>query len=137
MGATSTASAAVVAAAFSSAASVPVTSDGYLASGNTVDLTLGFTPTPRSTLTVVNNTGLGFINGAFDNAIAHDIASESLSAVAEQIDGAVRALVEEAHSRAREILEQKRAALDALAALLEEKEVIGGAEAQAVLQAHP
>jgi cell division protease FtsH len=56
---------------------------------------------------------------------------------AEQIDGAVRALVEEAHSRAREILEQKRAALDALAALLEEKEVIGGAEAQAVLQAHP
>ncbi len=54
---------------------------------------------------------------------------------AEKIDGAVKALVEEAHSRAREILEQKRAALDALAALLEEKEVIGGAEAQAVLQA--
>jgi len=53
---------------------------------------------------------------------------------AKQIDRAVKALVEKAHDRAREILEQKRAALDALAALLQEKEVISGAEAEALLR---
>ncbi|MCK7495564.1 MAG: hypothetical protein MZW92_34490 [Comamonadaceae bacterium] len=35
--------------------------------------------------------------------------------------------MEEAHGRARGILEHKRPALEALAALLQEKEVIGGA----------
>jgi cell division protease FtsH len=53
---------------------------------------------------------------------------------AEQIDGAVRALVEEAHGRAREILVQRRSALDALAALLQEKEVISGEEAAEILR---
>ncbi len=51
----------------------------------------------------------------------------------EQIDTAVRALVEDAHRCAREILEQRRPALDAVAQLLQEKEVISGAEAEAVL----
>jgi cell division protease FtsH len=50
-----------------------------------------------------------------------------------QIDTAVRALVEDAHRCAREILEQRRPALDAVAQLLQEKEVISGAEAEAVL----
>jgi cell division protease FtsH len=53
---------------------------------------------------------------------------------ARQIDSAVKALVEEAHGRARRILEQKRAALEALAALLQEKEVISGAQAEALLK---
>jgi len=53
-----------------------------------------------------------------------------------QIDSAVKALVEEAHQRASDILVQDRSALDALAALLQDKEVISGAEAEAVLAAH-
>lgn len=52
---------------------------------------------------------------------------------ARQIDSAVKALVEEAHGRARRILEQKRPALEALAALLQEKEVISGAQAEALV----
>ena len=42
--------------------------------------------------------------------------------------------MEEAHHRARKILEEKRSALDEVAALLQEKEVISGAEAEAVLE---
>jgi cell division protease FtsH len=48
------------------------------------------------------------------------------------IDDSVRALVDEAHDRARGILEKQRAALDALAARLQEKEVIGGDEARQI-----
>jgi len=59
--------AAVVTATFSSSSSIPVSSAGYTASGNTVDLTLAYTPTPGTSLTVIDNTGLGFIQGAFDN----------------------------------------------------------------------
>jgi cell division protease FtsH len=51
----------------------------------------------------------------------------------QQIDAAVRALVEDAHRGARDILEQQRPALDALAALLQEKEVISGADAETLL----
>jgi cell division protease FtsH len=51
------------------------------------------------------------------------------------IDGAVRALVEEAHDRARNILDDQRRALDALAARLQEKEVIGGEEARKIVAA--
>ena len=53
---------------------------------------------------------------------------------AEQIDAAVRALVEEAHGRAREILVRRRSALEALAALLQQKEVINGEEAAEILR---
>jgi len=55
---------------------------------------------------------------------------------ARQIDAAVRALVEEAHERAGGILQKGRSALDALAEQLQKKEVISGAEAQAVLSQH-
>ncbi len=51
------------------------------------------------------------------------------------IDDAVRALVEEAHDRARGILDEQRQALDALAARLQEKEVIGGEEARKIVAA--
>ena len=44
------------------------------------------------------------------------------------IDTEVRTLVEEAHTRAQDILSQRRKTLDAVAALLQQREVIGGAE---------
>ncbi|MBL9133580.1 MAG: hypothetical protein JNG86_20385, partial [Verrucomicrobiaceae bacterium] len=55
-----------VTAVFSSADHIPVTSDGYTASG-TLQLSLGFAPPPGADLTVVKNTGLGFISGTFSN----------------------------------------------------------------------
>ncbi|MDA8164315.1 MAG: ATP-dependent zinc metalloprotease FtsH [Desulfobacteraceae bacterium] len=48
------------------------------------------------------------------------------------IDGEVRALVEEGHERAASILKENRARLEALAGLLQEREVISGAEAKRV-----
>ena len=46
---------------------VPVTSREFIATGNTVNFTLNFAPAAGTELMVVNNTGLGFINGTFDN----------------------------------------------------------------------
>ncbi|MEP2776553.1 MAG: choice-of-anchor D domain-containing protein [Luteolibacter sp.] len=54
-------------ATYSSATDVPATAAGYTASGNTVDFILGFAPTMGTNLTVVRNTGQGFIAGEFDN----------------------------------------------------------------------
>ena len=54
-------------AAFTSASSVGVNSSGYTASGSTVNLTLGYAPPTGTNLTVINNTGIGFIRGRFDN----------------------------------------------------------------------
>ena len=49
------------------------------------------------------------------------------------IDAAVKTLVEDSHQRARTILEKLRPALDAVALLLQQKEVMSGEEVQAVL----
>jgi cell division protease FtsH len=49
------------------------------------------------------------------------------------IDVAVKALVEEAHQRAREILAGNRSGLDALTGRLEEKEVLSGEEVGQIL----
>ena len=54
-------------AIFNSAADVPVTASGYTATGNTVNFTLNYAPATGTDLMVVQNTGLGFINGTFDN----------------------------------------------------------------------
>lgn len=54
-------------ATFNAITDVPVTASSYSAEGNTVNITLNFTPTTGADLVVVNNTGLGFINGTFDN----------------------------------------------------------------------
>ena len=54
-------------ATFSSAADVPVTGNGYTASGNSVAFNLGYPPETGTTLTVVKNTGPGFIGGVFSN----------------------------------------------------------------------
>ena len=49
------------------------------------------------------------------------------------IDAEARALVEEGHRRAREIIAGRRPALDALAAALQEKEVLSGEEVRAIV----
>lgn len=59
----------MVSAHFASSTTVPVTSSGYVAGGDTIELALDFTPVPGVTLTVVDNTGLGFIDGTFDNLV--------------------------------------------------------------------
>ncbi|QJD29353.1 ATP-dependent zinc metalloprotease FtsH [Methylococcus geothermalis] len=50
------------------------------------------------------------------------------------IDNEVRKLVEEGLQRVREILTQRRATLDKLAALLKEKEVVSGEEVKAIIR---
>lgn len=64
------AQAAVVNATWNSAADVPVTVSSYVATGDTVVMTLSHAPAAGASLTVVNNTGLAFISGAFSN-LAH------------------------------------------------------------------
>ncbi len=56
---------------------------------------------------------------------------------ARQIDEEVRALVDEGQRRARDIIGSRRAALDALAARLREKEVIDGEEVERVIREAP
>ena len=52
---------------FNSASDVPVTANGFDAGGYPVNVRLNYAPTPGTILTMVNNTGLGFIHGAFSN----------------------------------------------------------------------
>ena len=55
-------------------------------------------------------------------------------ATAQMIDEEIRQIIEEQYQRATEILTGKRTVLEALAARLEEKEVISGAEVDEVIQ---
>jgi hypothetical protein len=59
--------AAVVNATWNSATDVPVSASSYTATGSTVNFTLNYAPATGANLTVVNNTGLPFISGPFDN----------------------------------------------------------------------
>lgn len=61
------AKAGVVTASFNSPGDVPVVSPVYDATGNELVLSLGFQPQMGTELTVVRNTGLGFISGRFSN----------------------------------------------------------------------
>jgi len=61
------AGAAVVNATWNTASDVPVSASSYTATGSTVNFTLNFAPPTGTNLTVVNNSGLPFISGAFDN----------------------------------------------------------------------
>lgn len=65
--ASGTALAATVKATFPTAITVPVTAPSYTATGNSVKITLSFAPPTGTSLTVVNNTGRGFISGRFSN----------------------------------------------------------------------
>jgi alpha-tubulin suppressor-like RCC1 family protein len=59
--------AAVVTATYNGATDLPVTAASYIATGNSVNFTLGYEPEAGTELTVVKNTGLSFINGVFSN----------------------------------------------------------------------
>jgi alpha-tubulin suppressor-like RCC1 family protein len=54
-------------ASFNAASEVPLTTNGFNATGSTVNLALNFTPAPGTVLRVVNNTALNFISGEFRN----------------------------------------------------------------------
>ncbi len=57
-------------------------------------------------------------------------------ATAQLIDQETRELVEEGHRRAHEIISDKRPTLDALAGLLNQKEVISGEEVKQIMEKH-
>ncbi len=57
----------VVHAAFSLPPSTPVTAPGYTATGKTIEFALDFVPPTGTSLTVIENTNLSFIDGRFDN----------------------------------------------------------------------
>jgi alpha-tubulin suppressor-like RCC1 family protein/phosphodiesterase/alkaline phosphatase D-like protein len=59
--------AAALEAAFSSATDIPLSTGSYDATGNTVNLSLGFAPPVGTTLTIVQVTGSTAIEGRFDN----------------------------------------------------------------------
>lgn len=56
-----------VQATYHSAADVAVSAANYDASGRVLELALDFAPVPGTTLVVVNNTGVDFIQGSFNN----------------------------------------------------------------------
>ena len=60
----------VVNARYATGAEVPVSADGFTATGKSVDLTLNFAPIEGRDLMLVRNTGPGFIRGEFSN-LAH------------------------------------------------------------------
>jgi alpha-tubulin suppressor-like RCC1 family protein len=64
---------------FDAANVVPVTADGFATGGYPAQVVLAYAPAPGTVLTMVNNTGLGFIKGGFSNlaqgqrvGLAHD-----------------------------------------------------------------
>lgn len=59
--------AAAVNATYVTGAEVPLSSNGFTATGKTVNLTLNYAPTPGTQLMVVRNTGPGVIIGTFSN----------------------------------------------------------------------
>jgi alpha-tubulin suppressor-like RCC1 family protein len=85
-------------ASYSTGLEVPLSADSITATGNTVNLRLNYAPTNGTTLTVVKNTGLGFIQGAFGNlaqgqAVALTFAGSSYNFVANYYGGSGNDLV--------------------------------------------
>ncbi|MFO1481807.1 MAG: choice-of-anchor D domain-containing protein [Verrucomicrobiaceae bacterium] len=54
-------------ASYADGTEVPLITSAYTATGNTVNFVLNYAPVIGTELMVVNNTGLGFINGVFSN----------------------------------------------------------------------
>jgi alpha-tubulin suppressor-like RCC1 family protein len=67
LGSANSAFGAQVKANFTSASKAGVSAASYMASGNSVDISLGFKPVTGTELTVVKNTGIAFIEGRFSN----------------------------------------------------------------------
>jgi alpha-tubulin suppressor-like RCC1 family protein len=56
-----------ISAGYNTAADVPVTSNNFTATGSSINFALNFAPPVGTSLKVVENTGLTFINGEFSN----------------------------------------------------------------------
>ncbi|MCF7732603.1 MAG: cadherin-like beta sandwich domain-containing protein [Akkermansiaceae bacterium] len=54
---------------FNSGGDIPVTASGFTAGGYDANLVLNYAPAPGTVLTMVDNTGLGFIHGTFGNLV--------------------------------------------------------------------
>jgi alpha-tubulin suppressor-like RCC1 family protein len=85
-------------ATYDTGAEVPLTTSGFTATGSDVNLTLHHTPATGATLTVVKNTGMGFINGNFSNltqgqVVALNYAGVSYKFVANYYGGSGKDLV--------------------------------------------
>ena len=90
--------AATLDATFNTEADIAVTSNGYTATGNDVNITLSFAPEAGTALTVVNNTGLSFIDGVFSNLsqgqeVSLDHAGKTYTFVANYYGGSGNDLV--------------------------------------------
>ena len=66
-GSASQAGAQNITATYLTGAEIPVRSNGFIAEGKTINITLGFAPQPGAQLMVVQNTGPGIIRGRFKN----------------------------------------------------------------------
>jgi uncharacterized repeat protein (TIGR03803 family) len=66
---------------FASAAGIGVATSAYTATGLTLNVSLGFVPTAGTNLTVINNTGLPFIQGVFNNVAQGQIVPLSYGGV--------------------------------------------------------
>jgi hypothetical protein len=55
-------------ATFNAATDIPIVASSYAAAGQTLNVTLNFTPPAGTNLTVIRNTGASFIAGTFSNA---------------------------------------------------------------------
>lgn len=71
-----------LAASYSSAADVPLTSYAFTATGNAVNFSLNYAPVAGTILTVVNNDAPGFISGTFSNLAQGQVVSLSYNGVA-------------------------------------------------------
>jgi alpha-tubulin suppressor-like RCC1 family protein len=69
-------------AIYNAATDVPLTISGFSATGNRVNFTLNYTPTTGTELVVIKNTGLGFINGTFDNLAQGQVVGLSYNGAA-------------------------------------------------------
>lgn len=56
-------------ATYSTGSEIPLSSNGFTATGSTLNLTLNYAPAAGTALVVVENTALSFINGTFDNLV--------------------------------------------------------------------
>lgn len=67
----------VVNATYTTGAEVPVSSNGFTATGETVNFTLNYAPSPGTQLMVVQNTAPGIIRGTFSNLAQGQIVALS------------------------------------------------------------
>ncbi len=73
--------ASVVTAGYNNPTDVPVSATSYTATGNTLDLTLHHAPATGTNLTVVDNTGMGFITGQFSNLAQGQVVDLSYNGI--------------------------------------------------------